>query len=80
MIPHIVHRDIFMIAEFTLALRNDVKTKDVDWLSWEDPFIYACDAQQLKAEREQSVRETRKRLAYVLPILQLLDAAANERS
>jgi hypothetical protein len=46
-------------------------------LAWEDPFLYSCNPQQLKEEREQSIRETRKRLAYVIPMLQLLDEAAD---
>ena len=36
-----------------------------------------CDACKLKREREGSLQETRKRLAYVIPMLQTLDAAAN---
>ena len=54
-----------------------IRTKDVDWLAWEDPFLTGRDACQLKREREESLQETRKRLAYVIPMLQILDAAAN---
>ena len=35
-------------------------------------------AEQLKAERENAVEETQKRLSYVLPTLQLLARAAQE--
>jgi hypothetical protein len=76
MIPHIHRRDISLVAEFTLAGKDVIKTKDVDWLAWEDPFIFDRDPQQLKVEKEKSVEETQKRLNYVIPILQLLSAAS----
>lgn len=75
-LPQITRRDLSLVAEFVLILRADIQSKDVDWLAWEDPFIYARDAQELKREREQSVEETQKRLAYAIPILQLLTNAA----
>jgi hypothetical protein len=78
-IPCITRRDLAMLGEFVLALRDQIKTKDVDWLAWEDPFVYGCDSQQLKSEREQSATETCKRLTYVIPMLQLLYAAAEGR-
>lgn len=62
-----------MIAELVLNLKDKIQTQAVEWLAWEDPFIYGRDAQQLKQEREQSIAETRKRLAYVIPMLQLLE-------
>lgn len=77
-LPYIRNRDLSMLAELVLLLRDRMQTKDVDWLAWEDPFIYACDPQQLRAEREQSIEETRKRLAYVIPTLQLLEAAIGD--
>ena len=72
-LPHIERRDLSLFAEFVLALRNEIRTKDVDWLAWEDPFIYGRDPQQLKAEREHSAAETRKRLAYVTRMIELLN-------
>ncbi|NIP56079.1 MAG: hypothetical protein GWO26_29655, partial [Phycisphaerae bacterium] len=62
-------------AAIVLAMREDAKTKDVDWLSWEDPFITGSDSQSLKREREGSIGETHKRLGYAIPMLQLLVAA-----
>ncbi len=79
-IPRIERRDLSFFAEFTLALKDEVQTREVDWLSWEDPFIMSCNPERLKIEREQNVSETRKRLAYVIPILQLLDAASKNES
>jgi len=44
----------------------------VDWLAWEDPFIFNRDADELRHERENSLAETQKRLAYVLPMIETL--------
>ena len=54
---------------------DEVLTRSVDWLAWEDPFIFNEDAAKLKAEREDSLYEIHKRLAYVIPMLQLLNQA-----
>ena len=71
--------DMSMVAEIVVQAmgQQPIHTKDVDWLAWEDPFLAGRDAWQLKREREASLQETRKRLAYVIPMLQLLNAAAN---
>lgn len=71
-LPLLTRRDLAMFCELVLALRDEFKTKDVDWLAWEDPFIFGRNSLELKREREQSPSETRKRLAYVIPMLQLL--------
>ena len=77
-IPRTRRPDMSMVAEIVVqAMRQRIRTKDVDWLAWEDPFLAGRDACRLKQEREESLQETRKRLAYVIPMLQLLDAAAN---
>jgi hypothetical protein len=70
--PHVKRKDISMVAEMLLPLRRQTRTREVDWLAWEDPFVYGCDAEQLKREREASLAETHKRLAYVIPMLDLL--------
>jgi hypothetical protein len=77
-IPQVKINDngLSFFAEIVLAIRHDARTKDVDWLSWEDPFITANDATALKQDRENSVDETRKRLIYVIPMLQLLVEAS----
>lgn len=77
-LPQIRHSNATFgfFAQFVLALREQVATQDVDWLAWEDPFILSRDAQTLKAERETDLTETYKRLSYVIPMLQLLDAAS----
>jgi hypothetical protein len=71
-LPRTRQPDLSMVAELVLTMLDSIRTQEVDWLAWEDPFILGRDAQDLKAERESSPAETRKRLAYVAPMLQLL--------
>lgn len=71
-VPLLKRRDLVMLGEMVLLLLDLLSTKEVDWLAWEDPFILGRDPQELKVERENSIGETRKRLAYVIPTLALL--------
>jgi len=64
--------DLSMVAEMVFYMQENIKTRDVDWLAWEDPFILNRDADELRHEREQSLDETNKRLKYVLPMLETL--------
>jgi len=66
------NHDLSVLAEILLALHDQVKVKNVDWLAWEDPFIFSRDAAELKYERENSLEEVQKRLAYVLPMVETL--------
>jgi len=70
--PRVKTPDLSMVAELIVYLQDDIQTRDVDWLAWEDPFIFDRDANELKRERENSLEETRKRLNYVLPMIQTL--------
>jgi hypothetical protein len=70
--PLVKNSDISMVAEILFYLQNEVNTREVDWLAWEDPFILGRDADELKREREGSLNETNKRLNYVLPMLETL--------
>jgi hypothetical protein len=70
--PLVKKPDLSMVAEMILHVQEAVKTREVDWLAWEDPFILGRDAGELKRERENSLAETRKRLAYVLPMIDML--------
>ncbi len=79
-LPRVQRPDISMMAEMVLGVRDVVQTRSVDWLAWEDPFIFGREAEQLKAERERSQAEYAKRMRYVAPMLDLLYAAANEGS
>ncbi|HOU12381.1 MAG TPA: hypothetical protein PKZ84_04635 [Anaerolineae bacterium] len=50
----------------TLLLRDKLVSKEVDWLAWEDPFLFGRGAAQFKLERENSLLEAQKRLAYII--------------
>ena len=71
-LPHVRCRDMTVLAEIVFWLKDRLQTKDVDWLAWEDPYLYARDADELRRERENTVLETRKRLSYVIPVIQFL--------
>ena len=49
--PFIKNRDLSIVAEVVLLLRDEIQARDVDWLAWEDPYIYARNPAELKAER-----------------------------
>ena len=68
-----------MLAEILLGLIEEVETKDVDWLAWEDPFLESRSQDVLKREREESAQETRKRLSYVVPTMRVLMDWVDER-
>jgi len=71
-IPLVKNPDISMVAEMVFYMQENIHTKDVDWLAWEDPFILGRDAAELKHERQNSVEESQKRLAYALPMIEFL--------
>lgn len=70
--PLVKNSDLSMVAEMIFYLQDNVKTREVDWLAWEDPFILGRDAIELKYERENSLVETQKRLKYILPMIETL--------
>jgi len=70
--PLVKTPDLSMVAEMIFYMQDKIQTRDVDWLAWEDPFIFNRDAAELKREREQSLPETNKRLNYVLPMIETL--------
>ncbi|HLO17906.1 MAG TPA: hypothetical protein VK206_23960 [Anaerolineales bacterium] len=67
--PLVKNPDLSMVAEMIFYMQADIKTCDVDWLAWEDPFILRRNEAELKREREDSLAETNKRLKYVLPMI-----------
>ncbi|MGE5463532.1 MAG: hypothetical protein ACM3PS_09260 [Syntrophothermus sp.] len=71
-LPKVRNPDLSMVAEMIFYLQDDIQTRAVDWLAWEDPFIVGRDAAELKQERENSLEETNKRLRYVLPMIETL--------
>jgi hypothetical protein len=70
--PLVKNPDLSMVAEMIFYLQDKIQTRDVDWLAWEDPFILSRDPRELKYEREDSLEETKKRLHYVLPMIDTL--------
>lgn len=64
--------DLSLVAEIVLEMLAQVKTRDVDWLAWEDPFISGRDPQELKIERENDPAETRKRLSYTQKMIEVM--------
>ena len=72
LMPLVKNPDLSMVAEMIFYMHDTIKTRHVDWLAWEDPFILNRDAGELKCEREGSLDETNKRLNYVLPMLETL--------
>ena len=71
-LPMVRNPDLSMVAEMVLLLQPEIKTKDVDWLAWEDPFILLRDPEELKHEREISPEETQKRLSYAVPMVETM--------
>jgi hypothetical protein len=71
-LPLVRNRDLSMVAEMILLLQADIKTKEVDWLAWEDPFVMSRDPEDLMHERETSPEETQKRLSYAMPMIQTM--------
>jgi hypothetical protein len=70
--PLVRNDDLSMVAEMIFYMQDHIKTRDVDWLAWEDPFIFSRDSNELKLERENSLDETNKRLRYALPMIETL--------
>jgi len=70
--PLVKNPDLSMVAEMVFYLQENIHTRNVDWLAWDDPFILKRNAVELKHERENSPVETNKRLKYVLPMLETL--------
>lgn len=71
-IKQIKSQDLSMLAEIVLALQEEVKMRDVDWLEWEDPFLLNRLGQDLKGEREKNLDETEKRLLGAISQIQVL--------
>ena len=72
LMPGVTRSDMSMLAEMVLGLRDELQVVEVDWLAWEDPYLLGRDAAELRREREASPGEMRKRLGYVIPMLQVL--------
>lgn len=71
-LPKFQMHDLTIFTEAVLFLRDELLTKKVDWLAWEDPFIFNEDPKKYKEERENGPEENGKRLSYVIPTIKLL--------
>ena len=71
-LPGLARRDMSLLAEMVVSLVDDVQMREVDWLAWEDPFILGVDGAMLKAEREGSAAQSRHRLRYAIPMMEVL--------
>ena len=69
---HVHNPDMSMMAEIVVQLVKEIRTEEVDWLAWEDPFILGREANELFRERENSLEETHKRLSYALPMMEVI--------
>lgn len=72
LLPQVRRPDLSIEAEIVAQIAAEVRTLDVDWLAWEDPFILGRDYTGLRAEREASQAEAVKRFTYVAPMLAVL--------
>lgn len=72
--------DLSLLAEIVLALKDELVTREVDWLAWEDPFLMGRDAAALRAEWEHDPGDHEKRLGYVTAMIRamLRHAAASD--
>ncbi|MEZ4673867.1 MAG: hypothetical protein R2932_06425 [Caldilineaceae bacterium] len=75
LLSQIRSHDFGLLPEMVLLLREQLQTKDVDWLAWEDPFLCNRDAATLRMERDHEPSETRKRLLWNKAVLQQVLAA-----
>ncbi len=71
-IPLVKNPDLSMVAEMVFYLQENIQTREVDWLAWEDPFLLERDAEEWKRVRESSLDETHKRLSYTVPMIETL--------
>lgn len=71
-LPSLTTKDFVMASQLVFSLKDKLHLKEVDWLSWEDPFIFGKDPHQYKLERENDPAELEKRMSYVLPEIKYL--------
>lgn len=71
-LPKFQTHDLTVFAELIMFIKDQWVTQEVDWLSWEDPYIFNKDPQIYKAERENSPEENEKRLSYIIPTIRYL--------
>ena len=65
-LPLLTAKDYVVTTQLIVALKDIVITKEVDWLSWEDPYIFGKDLKTYKIERENDPDETKRRMTNVI--------------
>jgi hypothetical protein len=70
LLPNIKSHDFGILIEIVLMLREQLVRKSVDWLAWEDPYIFGRDPGELRQARDSSREETWKRLRGMLPFFE----------
>jgi hypothetical protein len=71
-IPKVKTHDLRILIELIWSVKDKLKVEEVDWLSWEDPFIFEKNEKDYKKEREQGEDEKKKRLGYVIPAIEMV--------
>lgn len=71
-LPKLSAHDLVIFAQLVYQLKDILQAKDIDWLSWEDPFIFGKDPKDFKLECEQDSADIQKRFNYVLPMINYL--------
>ena len=64
-IPQLNAKGIEIYAQLLLNLIPNSTKKEVNWLAWEDPYIFDKEIITLKAEVEKDPHQIQKRLEYV---------------
>ncbi len=64
-LPNLINKDLLALSEIAFYFRNTLKIKEVDWLSWEDPFIFNKDAKLYREIAEHNVDDFKRRVVYV---------------
>jgi hypothetical protein len=64
--------DLVVFAQLVFSLKQCLKTKEVDWLAWEDPFIFNKNPIRYRRERDRYPKEVKKRMTYALLMIKYL--------
>jgi hypothetical protein len=68
--------DYTFMTLMVMLLREEIITRDVDWLAWEDPFMLGRDPAELKATQEDNPADWEKLLGYAQAMVRVLLAHA----
>jgi hypothetical protein len=80
MLSHLKGQDLRLYAEIVLALRTELMLHPVDWLAWEDPFIWGRDPLEMKQSCDADPQYAQRRLKATQPIIQCVLDCVNRVS